>query len=112
MKRKGLAPDLKLGSRFRPQLMVTEYVSTRRGDAERGPMVRLNGAEAKIRLIQDGELVWVQGPRRKEIAVLVVDDSIPVRAVALRDIAGVALSEHVTVTKPDLDNPADARTVG
>jgi hypothetical protein len=112
MRRKRPLPSVKLSSRFQPQLMVTEYVSTRRGDEERGPMLRINSAEAKIRLIQDGELAWVQGPRRKELAVVVIDDEMPVRAIALRDIAGVALSEHVTVTKPDLDNPPDSRSVG
>lgn len=105
-------PEIKLGSRFQPELMVAEFVATRRGDAERGPMVRLNSGEARSRLLQDGELVWVQGPRRKEIAVLVIDDTVPVRQVALRDIAGVAVSEHVTVMKPDMDTPIGGRQVG
>ena len=113
MKRvKGQAPSLVIGSRFRPELIVIEYVATRRGDEERGPMVRMNGAEARIRLIQDGELVWVQGPRRKEIAVLMIDDTLGARQVALRDIAGVTVTEHVTVSKPDLDTPVGERQVG
>jgi hypothetical protein len=49
--------------------------------------------------------VWVEGPRRKEIAVLVIDESIPEGRVALRDIAGVTLAEHVVIVKPDLDTP-------
>ena len=106
------APEIRLGSRFQPELMVAAFVATRRGDADRGPMVRMNSGEARVRLLQDGELVWVQGPRRKEIAVLVIDDAIPVRQVALRDIAGVAVSEHVTVMKPDLDTPVGGRHVG
>jgi hypothetical protein len=105
MKRRNRPAQVQIGSRFQPQLMVTEYVSTRRGDEDRGPMIRLNSNEARMRLIQDGELVWVEGPRRKEIAVAIIDDAIPLRAAALRDIAGVTLSEHVTVTRPDLDNP-------
>lgn len=106
------AAELKFGSRFQPELMVIEYVATRLGDEERGPMVRMNGAEALLRLLQDGELVWVQGPRRKEIAVLVIDESMPVRRVALRDIAGVTVTEHVMVVKPDLDTPVAGRHVG
>lgn len=102
----------KLASRFKPELMVVEFVATRRGDAERGPLVRMNRDEARARLVDDGELVWVEGPRRKEIAVLKIDDSLTPRQVALRDIAGVTLTEKVTVTKPDLDNPPNAGRVG
>ena len=107
-------PDtgLKFGSRFQPGLSVIEYISTRRGDAERGPQVRLRESEARIRLVQDGELVWVAGPRRKELAVLQVDDSIPPGYVALRDVAGVTLTESVTVSKPDLDTPVGGRQFG
>lgn len=99
-------PDVRidLGRNYRPVLNVIGYVSTRRGDAERGPQVRMRGSEARIRLLETGELVWVKGPRRQELAVLLVDDSIPHASVILRDVAGVAISEAVTVVKPDLDN--------
>lgn len=100
----------KIGSRFQPELLVIEYLATRRGDLERGPMARMNPHEARIRLLQDGELAWVQGPRRKEIAVLIIDETIPDGRIALRDIAGVTLAESVTVTKPDLDTPVGERT--
>jgi uncharacterized protein involved in tellurium resistance len=103
--RKSAQPSINLGSRFQPQLMVQEYISTRKGDAERGPLIRMRQSEARIRLLEDGELVWVQGPRRKEIAELMIDESIPEGRVVIRDIAGVAVTEYVTVTKPDLDNP-------
>ena len=114
MKRKAANPVVTLGlsNRYRPQLLVHEYVATKRGDPERGPMARLRSSEARIRLIQDGELVWVEGPRRKEIAVLVIDESIPEGRVALRDIAGVTLAEHVVIVKPDLDTPPGSRQVG
>ena len=46
-----------------------------------------------------------------ELAVLVIDETIPVRNVALRDIAGVTIAEHVVVMKPDLDTPP-GRQVG
>lgn len=105
-------PKLNIGSRFRPQLNVIAYTSTRKGDPDRGPMVRLRGSEARIRLVQDGELVWVAGPRRQELALLVIDDDIPEGHVALRDIAGVTISEAVTVSKPDTDTPIGARHFG
>ncbi len=106
MKHLGL-PDVRIdvGRNYRPALNVIEHVATRRGDTERGPQVRMRGSEARIRLLEAGELVWVRGPRRQELAVLLVDDSIPDASVIVRDIAGVAISESVTVVKPDLDNP-------
>jgi hypothetical protein len=104
--------NLNLGTRFQPQLKVTEYVSTHKGDADRGPMVRINSGEARIRLLENGELVWVAGPRRNELAVLVIDDSLGAGYVALRDIAGVTVSESVTVSKPDTDTPVGKRHFG
>lgn len=103
---------LNIGSRFQPRLNVIEFVATRRGDAERGPQVRMHPSEARIRLVQDGELVWVAGPRRQELAELVVDETIPPGHAALRDIAGVTVTEAVTVSKPDLDTPVGGRQVG
>ncbi len=107
-------PETKLnvGSRFRPLLNVIAYASTRKGDEDRGPMVRMRGSEARFRLIQDGELVWVAGPRRQELAVLVIDEGIPEGHVALRDIAGVTITEAVTVSKPDTDTPLGKRHFG
>ena len=106
------SPAIKLGSRFQPELNVVEYISTKKGDPERGPLVRINSAEAKFRLLQDGELVWVRGPRRNELAELLIDDSIPAGKVALRDVAGVTVSESIIVSKPDLDTPAGKRHFG
>ena len=113
MKRMRL-PDaqIRLESRFRPELGVIEYISTRRGDAERGPMIRLSTADAKIRLLTAGELAWVQGPRRHELAVVEIDDAVPDGSVVVRDVAGVALSERVVVSKPDLDTPPRGKSVG
>lgn len=106
MKYLGL-PDVRIdvGRNYRPALNVIEHVATRRGDTERGPQVRMRSSEARMRLLESGELAWVKGPRRQELAVLLVDDSIPDASVILRDIAGVAISEAVTVVKPDFDNP-------
>jgi hypothetical protein len=104
--------SLGLGSRFQPELNVIEYVSTKKGDPERGPMIRMRGSEARFRLLQDGELAWVQGPRRQELALLVIDESIPAGQIALRDVAGVTLSEKVKVSKPDVDTPIGKRHFG
>ena len=85
-------------------LRVASFVGTRKTDVERGPQVRLNGDEARARLLVDGELAWVQGPRRQELATVVVDDSIRRGDCGLRDVAGASVSEVVRVTKPDLDS--------
>ena len=93
-------------------LFVAGFISTRRGDPERGPMVRLHPTDARSRLLEDGELVWVYGPRRQEVAVLQVDDSVPLGNVVARDIVGISPTERVRVVKPDLDAPRATRTVG
>ena len=113
MKRIKIAEQkLNVATRFRPMLAVIEYSSTRKGDTARGPQVRLCSSEARFRLVQDGELVWVAGPRRQELAVLEIDESIPIRHVALRDIGGVTITEEVTVSKPDTDTPIGGRHFG
>jgi anaerobic selenocysteine-containing dehydrogenase len=85
-------------------LRVAAFVGTRAGDADRGPQVRLNEIDARARFLVDGELAWVETPRRKELATVVIDPSIARGDVGLRDVAGAALSELVRVVKPDLDN--------
>lgn len=89
---------------FQPPLRVAGYIATRRGDAERGPMIRLSALEAKLRLLEDGELAWVHGPRRNELAVVVVDEAVPAGGVIARDIAGITVIDSVRITKPDLDS--------
>jgi anaerobic selenocysteine-containing dehydrogenase len=97
---------------FQPWLMITQYVSTQRGDAERGPLVRLHPTEARKRVMEDGELVWVYGPRRHELAVLAVDESITPGTVAARDVPGVAPSEIVRIVKHDFDAGRSTRNLG
>jgi hypothetical protein len=63
-------------------------------------------------LLVDGELVWVYGPRRQELAVLEIDDAIPLGSVVARDILGVSPTEKVRVVKPNLDAPRSTRKVG
>src|SRR5205085_189124 len=90
-------------ARNRP-LRVAAFKGTRAGDTDRGPQVRINAEDARARLLADGELAWVYGPRRQELATVVVDDTVRRGDVALRDITGATLSEVVRVVKPDLDS--------
>jgi hypothetical protein len=90
---------------YSPPLQVVGFISTRRGDEERGPLVRMRSDEAWRRLLSDGELVWVYGPRRHELATLELDDALPRGTVVVRDIAGLTLTEVVRVIKVDIDEP-------
>jgi hypothetical protein len=77
------------------------YIGTRRGDAERGPQVRLRAAEAQLRLVEDRELVWVYGPRRHELAEVVYDEDVPKGGIIVRDLGGVTVSEIVRLVRTD-----------
>ena len=90
---------------YSPPLKVLGFVATRRGDPDRGPEVRLCAHDAALRLVQDGELVRIEGPRRHETAVLRVDDTVAPGSVVVRDVAGVAPSEIVRVRRIDTDQP-------
>jgi anaerobic selenocysteine-containing dehydrogenase len=90
---------------YSPPLKVLGFVATKRGDPDRGPEVRLCAHDAAIRVMQDGELVRIEGPRRQETAVLRVDDTVAPGSVVVRDVAGVAPSEIVRVRKIDTDLP-------
>lgn len=92
-------------SGFAPPLQVVGYIGTRRGDADRGPLVRMRSDDAFVRLLTDGELVRVLGPRRSEFAVLEIDDELPRGGVVVRDMAGVTVTEIVRVTKADFSSP-------
>jgi anaerobic selenocysteine-containing dehydrogenase len=89
--------------RNRP-LQVVGVIGTRASDAERGPQVRMNPEDAHARLLTDGELAWVHGPRRQELAAVSLDESIRRGDVVLRDMASASPSEIVRVVKPDLDS--------
>ena len=91
---------------FNPPLRVLQLIATRRSDPERGTKVWMHGAEARLRTLSDGELVWVYGPRRHELAVLAVDDEVPRGACILRDVAGASPSEVITIRKVDTDTPS------
>lgn len=89
--------------RNRP-LLVARFHATRISDPERGPQVHLRPDDATDRLLQAGELAWVYGPRRQELARVVYDETLRRGEVALRDVAGASPSELVRVVKPDLDS--------
>ena len=85
-----------------PPLQVVGYSATRRGDIDRGPLVVLRSEEAARRLLNEGMLVWVYGPRRHDLARVGIDEAVPRGAVVVRDIAGLAVSEIVRLVKPDV----------
>ena len=86
-------------------LRVAQLIATRAGDAERGTEVRMRADDARIRLIEDGELVWVRGPRRQELATVRIDDTLPRGDVVLRDVAGASPSEIITLVKAAYGTP-------
>lgn len=83
-------------------IQVVKFIASRKGDAERGPQVRVHPEDARKRLIDDGELVWVYGPRRHELAPVVYDESMPKGGIAVRDLAGIAITELVRLVKMDV----------
>lgn len=85
-------------------LRVARLIATRPDDAVRGPAVFMHPDDARKRLLSDGELAWVYGPRRHELATVQLDESMPRGDVVLRDVAGASPSEIVRVVKPDLDS--------
>lgn len=84
-------------------LRVEALVSSRAGDEDRGPAVWMSPQDAASRLLTDGELAWVHGPRRHELAVVHIDPEQRRGDVRLRDVLGASPSELITVVKPDLD---------
>ena len=85
-------------------LRVARLIATSARDTDRGPLVLMHPENARERLLIDGELAWVYGPRRHELATVRVDDTVPFGDVVLRDIVGASPSEIVRVIKPDLDS--------
>lgn len=88
---------------YNPPLQVIGFLGTRKGDPDRGPQVRINSEEAALRLLSDGELAWVHGPKRQELATVVVDENVPRGCAVVRDVAGVVVSDVIRLVKPDFD---------
>lgn len=72
-----MSPIKREFSGFAKPLQVVGFIATRKGDVERGPMVRLRPEDALIRLLMPGELVRVISDRRSELAELQVDELCP-----------------------------------
>ncbi len=94
-----------MSASYNPPLQVVGFIATRRGDAERGPAVRLRPDDAALRNVADGGLVWVYGPRRHDLATAIIDDSIPRGGVVVRDIAGLAPTEIIRLVRVDAERP-------
>ena len=90
---------------YNPPLQVVGYIATTRTDGERGPLIRMHPGEAQLRGVTEGELVWVYGPRRHDLAPVELDDTLPRGGVVVRDLAGLTLSEIVRIMKVDTDRP-------
>lgn len=86
---------------YNPPLHVVQFIGSRRGDAERGPEVRLQQSEADLRSLSDGDLVWLYGPRRHDLVSVRVDEAVPRGGVIVRDVAGVAVTEFVRLLRVD-----------
>jgi anaerobic selenocysteine-containing dehydrogenase len=93
--------------RYNPPLSVVGFVATRPNDTDRGPLIRMRSEDARMRLLQDGELVWLYGPRRHELVTVRIDDALPRGSVILRDVAGAAPADVVRVIKVDPDIPRE-----
>jgi anaerobic selenocysteine-containing dehydrogenase len=85
-------------------LRVSSLIVTSKDETERGPLVVISEADAKARLLTDGELAWVYGPKRHELATVRIDPTARQGDVVLRDLFGARPSEIVRVVKPDLDS--------
>ena len=80
----------------------------------------MNPADARSRLLTDGELAWVYGPRRHELATVRIDDAHADGDVVLRDIVGArrrrsyASSSRISIRaerRPDWRSPEDPSLV-
>lgn len=96
---------------YNPPLQVVGYIATRRDDEERGPLIRLRPDEARLRSIDEGELVWVYGPRRHDLAPVEFDETLPRGGVVVRDLSGLATTEIVRLVKVSDDRPILTPTV-
>jgi anaerobic selenocysteine-containing dehydrogenase len=94
-----------VSEQYNPPLRVVKLIATRREDVERGPAIWMRREDAADRVLTDGELVWVYGPRRHELATLYIDDSLARGDVVLRDVVGASPSEVVKIVKVDTDTP-------
>ena len=94
-----------MGAGYNPPLQVVGFIATRRGDAERGPAIRVRADDAALRAVGDGDLVWIYGPRRHDLATVIIDDTLPRGGVIVRDVAGLAPTEIIRLVRPSAERP-------
>jgi anaerobic selenocysteine-containing dehydrogenase len=92
-------------------LLVARLLASKRDDEARGPAVWIHPTDARTRLLVDGELAWVHGPRRHELCEVHIDAGARLGEVVLRDSIVAGPAEIVRVVKPDLDR-RERRTFG
>jgi hypothetical protein len=97
---------------YNPPLQVLQFIATKNGDAERGPLVKLCSFDAKLRMVSEGELVWVYGPKRHDLVPLVIDETVPKGGLIVRDIAGIVLTDIVRLVRTNTDRPVLPPNVG
>lgn len=90
---------------YNPPLQVIGFIATRVSDTERGPQIRLNAAEARVRMVNAEELVWVYGPRSHNLAAVIIDDAIPRGGIVARDLPGVLTTDVVRLVRINTDRP-------
>ncbi len=90
---------------YNPPLQVLQFIATRNGDATRGPLVTLCSFDAKLRMVSEGELVWVYGPKRHDLAPVMIDDAVPKGGLIVRDISGIVLTDVVRLVRTSTDRP-------
>lgn len=86
---------------YNPPLQVVRFVDTKPGDQQRGPEIRVQAWEAHLRGLHDGDLAWVYGPRRHDLARVRVDDSVARGEAIAQDIGGLAVSEVIRLLRTD-----------
>jgi anaerobic selenocysteine-containing dehydrogenase len=103
--RRGSSSSIPSIAPFQPELRVIRHIATPLREGGTEPQIRMSAADAHLRMLTEGELAWVQGPRGQQLAEVVIDDEIPEHDCVVRDLPGVVVSEMVRVVKPDLDSP-------
>ncbi|GDX88056.1 hypothetical protein LBMAG44_19690 [Gemmatimonadota bacterium] len=95
-----------MGQRYNPPLQVIGFIATKLRDTDRGPEIRLQPFEAHVRMVEEGELVWVYGPRGHSLATVRIDDSVARGGVIVRDIVSLSTTDVVRLVRTnDADRP-------
>ncbi len=66
-----------------------------------GHWLRFGTPGPDLSRVHAGDLVWIYGPRRHDLARATVDDTLPRGGVVVRDVAGLAASEIIRIVRID-----------